>query len=156
MSKASRSQNDEILRANAPESDVRMGSPESSDSDDVEFADPTHPKSELVPDMLSEKAHAKLDKKVLRRYPWIDDDEKDDHSIYSRVTLIRSLAGDYDQLDQRYIASGSYSYSNIREIFHKHPWFVPTLNECWRKGSFRTIRLLSEYTSVLGCVFPLI
>ena len=131
-----------------------MGSPESSDSDDVEFADPTHPESELVPDMLSQKAHTKLDKHVLRRYPWIDDDEKDDHSIYARVTLIRSLARDYDQLDERYTVSGWNSYANIREIFHKHTWLVSTLNECWRKGSFRTIRLLSEYTSVSGCFFP--
>ena len=71
-----------------------MGSPESSDSD-VEFADPTHPESELVPDILSKKAHAKLDKKVLRRYPRIDNDEKDDHSIYSRhgVTLTSRLPG---------------------------------------------------------------
>lgn len=147
---SSRSQNDEMLRASDPESDVQMGSSESSDSD-VEFADPTNPESELVSDMLSKKAHANLDKKVLRRYPWIDDDEKDDHSIYSRVTLIRSLAGDYDQLDKRYTVSGTDSYLDIRTMFHKHPWLISTVNECWRKGSFRNIRLLSEYTSALGC-----
>jgi len=137
------------------ESDVQMGSAESSDGEsgesdgesggsDAEFADPTHPESELVSDVLSENAHVKLDKKVLRRYAWIDDDEQDDHVIYSRVTLLRSLVRDYDRLDGLY--ANSNSYSDIRELFHKHPWLIPVLNECWRKGSFRAIRRLSEYT----------
>ena len=125
------------------ESDVQMGSAESSDGD-VEFADPTHPESKLVSDVLSESAHVKLDKKVLRRYPWIDDDEQDDRVIYSRVTLLRSLVRDYDQLDGQY--AHSHSYLGIRELFHKHPWLISVLNECWRNGSFRTIRLLSAYT----------
>lgn len=38
--------------------------------------------------MLSETAHVKLDKKDLRHYPWIDDDEEDDHFIYSRMSDI--------------------------------------------------------------------
>lgn len=149
--KASRSQDDETLQVRDPESDMLMSSPESSDSD-AEFADPTHPESELVSDMLSKEAHSKLDKKVLRRYPWIDVDKEDEHSIYSRITLIRSLAGDFDQLDGRYTVSDRDSYIAIRTVFHKHPWLVSTVNECWRKGSFRTIRLLGEYASALGCV----
>jgi len=64
-----------------------MGSSESSDSD-VEFADPTHPESELVSNMISASTHAKLDVKVLRCCPWIDDNEQDDHVIYLRVTLL--------------------------------------------------------------------
>ena len=39
---------------------MQMGPSESGDSD-AKFADPTHPESELVSNMLSESAHDKLD-----------------------------------------------------------------------------------------------
>jgi hypothetical protein len=145
--KTPKSQNKEKHQASDSESKsdvtVEMSTSESSDSE-VEFADPTNPESELVPDMLSESGHVKLDLKVLRRYPWIDDGEQDDHAIYSRVTLLRSLVRDCDRLNRQY--GYSYSYLDIRKLFHRHPWLISVLNECWRKGSFKVIRLLSEYT----------
>jgi hypothetical protein len=55
-------------------------------SDGLEFADPAYSHSELVPDMLSKRAHDMLDKKALGRYPWIDDEKADD-SIYPRITV---------------------------------------------------------------------
>jgi len=125
-------------------SSAERGDSKSGDGD-AEIADSTYPESKLVPDVLSESAHVKLDEKVLRCYPWIDDDDQDDHAIYSRVTLLRSLARDYNQLDEQFLAS--YSYLGIRELFHKPPWLISVLNECWRKGSFRAIRRLSEYTA---------
>lgn len=127
-------------------SDVQMldspGTTETEESSDVEFADSAYPDSELVPDMLSKRAHRLLDEKVLQRYPWIDD-EKADHSIYPRITLLRSLARDHNQPNPRLTVR--YGLSGVRSYFEDHPWFVSVLNECWRKGSFRTIRLLSEY-----------
>ena len=157
--KTPKSQNKEKPQASdsEPNSDVDTGTFESnsdgetgtseSDDSEVEFADPTYPESELVPDILPESGHVQLDLKVLRRYPWINDDEQDDHAIYSRVTLLRSLVRDCDQLDRQYRDSSSYLC--IRELFHKHPWLISVLNECWRKGSFRVIRLLSEYSQPL-------
>ena len=142
-----RPQNEETHQASDLMSNAQISSPatqETEEGNHVEFADPAYPNSELVPDMLSKRAHCLLDDKVLRRYPWIDDDKKDDQSIYSRVTLLRSLARDYDQLDPQLTCS-YYSCSNIRRRFEGHPWLVSVLNECWRKGSFRTIRLLSEF-----------
>jgi hypothetical protein len=129
-----------------PESDVvlQMDSPETEESSDrdVEFADPANPQSELVPDMFSNRLHVELDKKVLRLYPWMDDDEKDENSIYSRLTLLRSLLRDYyDQSHQKPTMRADSTW-----FMRKHPWIIPVLNGCWRKGSFRTIRLLSEYT----------
>lgn len=118
--KTLKSQNKENHQTSNLESDVQMSSSQSSDRD-VEFADPTYLESKLVSDMLSESAHVKLDKKVLRRYPWIDDNEQDDHVIYSRVTLLQSLVRDYDRLDGKY----GDSYSSIRKLFHKHPWIFP-------------------------------
>jgi len=53
-------ENKENTRRSDLESDVQMSPSESGDSD-AEFADLTHPESELVSDMLSESAHAKLD-----------------------------------------------------------------------------------------------
>jgi hypothetical protein len=116
-------------------------------SDGLEFADPAYSHSELVPDMLSKRAHDMLDKKALGRYPWIDDEKADD-SIYPRITLtlLRSLARDYDQLKSSFFIS--YSYSFITRFFHEHPGLISVMNECWRKGSFRTVRLLSEYTGI--------
>jgi hypothetical protein len=116
------------------------GTREAEESIDVEFADPAYPDSKLVPDMLSVRAHYLLDKKVLGRYPWIDDEKADD-SIYARTTLLQSLARDYNQLDPWLIRTSQ----STRRFFKDHPWFVSVLNECWREGSFRTIRLLSEY-----------
>jgi hypothetical protein len=125
-----------------PESDVQMDTPETQESSDVEFADPSYPESELVPDMFSNRVHVELDKKVLRLYPWMEDDEKDENSIYLRFTLLRSLVRDYyDQLHQ-----GPMIHIDSTEYMREHPWIIPVLNECWRKGSFRTIRLLGEYT----------
>jgi hypothetical protein len=118
------------------------GIQEAEESSDVEFADSAHPDSMLVPDMLSERAHRSLDMKVLGRYPWINDEKVDD-SIYPRFTLIRSLARDYTQLDP-WLAD-ERSSRDVRRHFEGHPWLFSVLNECWRKGSFRTIRLLSEY-----------
>lgn len=123
------------------------GTREAEESSDVEFADSAYPDSKLVPDMLSIRAHYLLDKKVLGRYPWIDDEKADD-SIYPRITLLRSLARDYNQLDP------GLSYSSvIRRFFKDHPWLVSVLNKCWRRGSFRTIRLLGEY--IWGYIWPL-
>ena len=134
----SRLKNKEKLQASDPMSDVQIldspGIQETEKRSDVEFADFAYPKSKLVPDMLSERAHYLLDKKVLGRYPWIDDEKAKD-SIYPRITLLRSLARDYNQLNPR----------GIRWCLENHPWLVSVLNKCWRKGSFRTIRLLSEY-----------
>ena len=151
--KTPKSQNKEKPQASdsEPNSDGETGTSESDDSE-VEFADPTYPESELVPDILPECGHVQLDLKVLRRYPWINDDEQDDHAIYSRVTLLRSLVRDCDQLDRQY--RDSSSYLRIRELFLKHPWLISVLNECWRKGSFRIIRLLSEYCQPLILMSP--
>jgi hypothetical protein len=130
---------EERHQASVPELDVQMGSPETQESS---VADPAYPESELVPDMFSNRVHVELDKKVLRLYPWMDDDGKNENSIYSRITLLRSLIRDYyDQLHQKPTDS-----TDPTRIFRRHPWVIPVLNECWRKGSFRTIRLLSEYT----------
>ena len=133
---------EERHQGSVPELDVQMGSPETQESSDVEFAVPSYPESELVPDMFSNRVHVELDKKVLRLYPWMEDDEKDENSIYSRITLLRSLVRDYyGQLHQK-----PTDRTDPIRILRKHPWVIPVLNECWRKGSFRTIRLLSEYT----------
>jgi hypothetical protein len=122
--KTPKSQNKEKHQASDSESksDVEMGTSESSDSR-VKFADPTYPESELVLDMLSESGHVQLDMKGLRRYPWVDDDEQDDHAIYSRVTLLRSLVRDCDQLDRQY--GGSSSYLDIRSSFTNIPGLFP-------------------------------
>jgi hypothetical protein len=133
---------EERHQGSVPELDVQMGSPETQESSDVEFAVPSYPESELGPDMFSNRVHVELDKKVLRLYPWMEDDEKDENSIYSRITLLRSLVRDYyGQLHQK-----PTDRTDPIRILRKHPWVIPVLNECWRKGSFRTIRLLSEYT----------
>ena len=145
----SRSKDKQKRQASDLMSDVQVldspGTQETEESSDVEFADSAYPDSELVPDMLSKRAHRLLDEKVLRRYPWIDDDEKDDQSIYSRITLFRSLARDFDQLDPRLTYRSESWITRRRFEDNWHPWLISVLNECWRKGSFRTIRLLSEY-----------
>jgi hypothetical protein len=96
--------------------------------------------------MLSKRAHRLLDEKILQRYTWIDDDEEDESSIYPRITLLRSLARDYDRLNPQLTDAGGYfgHGSVVRTHFEEYPWLVVVLNECWRKGSFRTVRLLSK------------
>jgi hypothetical protein len=130
-------------------SDIQIGAPESQEAEesaDVGFADPACPDSELVPDMLSKRAHRLLDEKILQRYTWIDGDEEDENSIYPRVTLLRSLARDYDQLNPRLTDTDYFGHGTVlRTCLEGHPWLVSVLNECGRKGSFRTVRLLSEY-----------
>lgn len=103
---------------------------------------------------LSDEVLEGLNSSICRGRSWVKDDGSRDRANL-RIQLFQALVQQCDQLDQKYSISSPNSYALTRDLdlFVLHPWLVLALENCWKTGSFTTIRRLGEYPITLHDLF---